>query len=59
MHKLFLKSSDLKSTGIFVILLSRDGFKWDPETNFQTMLRKSSAEAAVRRCSLKEVFLII
>ena len=31
----------LKATGIFVILLSRDGFKCDPETKFQTITSKS------------------
>ena len=41
------------------IILSRDGFKCDPETKFQTILRKASSEAAVRRCSLKKVFLKI
>ena len=41
------------------IFLSRDGFKCDPETKFQTILRKASSEAAVRRCSLKKVFLKI
>ena len=47
MHR-FFKGSDLKATGIFVILLSRDGFKCNPETRFQTILRKVSSEAAVR-----------
>ena len=27
----------VKATGIFVILLSQDGFKCDPETKFQTI----------------------
>ena len=47
MHR-FFKGSDLKATGIFVILLSRDGFKCNPETRFQIILRKVSSEAAVR-----------
>ena len=49
----YFKGSDLKATGIFVILLSRDGFKCNPETRFQTILRKVSSEEAVRRFSLK------
>ena len=32
----FCLRSDLEKTHILVILLSRDGFKWDPETKFQT-----------------------
>ena len=40
----------MKATGISVILLIRDGCKW---------LRKFSSEAAIRRCSLKKVFLNI
>ena len=32
----FVESSGLKATGVLVILLSQDGFKCDPETNFQT-----------------------
>ena len=31
----FVWSFGLKATGIFVILLSQDGFKCDPETKFQ------------------------
>ena len=49
----FFKSPDLKATGIVAILLSRDGFKCDPEVSFQTILRKVSSEAVARRCSLK------
>ena len=53
MHQISFKALNLKATGIFVILLSWDGFKCDPETKFQTILRKVSSEAAVYRCSLK------
>ena len=33
----FCLKPGLKSTAIFVILLSQDGFKCDPETKFQTI----------------------
>ena len=38
---IFLKNCDLKATGIFLILLSRDGFKCNSETRLQTILVKS------------------
>ena len=45
-----LKPWYMKATGIFVILVSQDGFESDcPETKFQTAT--SSSEAAIRRCS--------
>ena len=45
-----VNSSDLKETGVFVILPSQNGFESDcPETKFQTITFKS--EAAVHRCS--------
>ena len=47
----------MKPVGIFVILLSQDGFECNPETKFQIILRKASSEAAVCRCYLKQVFL--
>ena len=37
----FFKSPDLKTTGIVPILLSRDGFKCDPEVSFQQYFVKS------------------
>ena len=42
----------LKTTGIFVMLLSQGGFKCDPETKLQTMNHFSS-EATVQKCSSK------
>ena len=48
------KASGLKATGIFLILLSQDGFETDrPEKNPKEPLRKVTSEVAVRRCSLK------
>ena len=54
------KASGLKATGIFLILLSQDGFETDrPEKNPKEPLRTVTSEVAVRRCSLKKVFLEI
>ena len=34
---IFFENFGLKAIGIFVILLSQDGFKCNPETNFHTI----------------------
>ena len=51
--KLCLRSG-LKATGIFVILLSQDGFESDsPEKSPKQSLPKVTSDAAVCRCSSK------
>ena len=50
----FKEGSGLKATGIYVILLSQDGFESNSsEIQSQKSLPKVTSEAAVRRCSEK------
>ena len=49
----FKKGCGLKATGIFVILLSKDGFESDSPESPKESVPTVISESAVHRCSLK------